>query len=535
MKALLSRHKFYKDNEVLALRPSELAKELRVSVPYAVDIQKNIRAAGSQTIPPASKQELRNAVAAPTLVNSLYPPVASRVARTTSASSSISETSIESSVNALSGTELPDVERQKLQDAAAHVSVGARYCLNPGTSALEIAAKQIYDPQNAIFTLSQDLDSLLGGNGLEIGALTEVCGVPGAGKTQLAIQIACNVTVPKEFGGCEGAAVYIDTEGSFVAARALEIAEALCRHMRKLAADEPPDSPIYQAAHAHNPRLVLSKIHVYRVFDHVEQASVIEALPAFLQAHPDIRVVIIDSVAFHLRRISSPLQRTKALSRMSERLQELASKFDLAVLLVNQVTRRVVQANESAANAATNAANGIDENSVVGSEGYLMPALGDNWGHMLRHRIILKWQGAVRVATVLKSPTLGQIDVPFRVIRDGVRDCLLPHLQRDVVSQDQPHARDHPQVTQRDSTSSPSTMGSPSTTSPAGSMAIPDDGKADATPAATSTSPYQLDMNIDVEAVPLSVEEVTVATQCAEGQDVLSEAIDVTQIDYFTE
>ena len=43
--------------------------------------------------------------------------------------------------------------------------------------------------------------------------MTEFCGVPGIGKTQLGMQLCVNVQRPTELGGRGGAAIYIDTEG----------------------------------------------------------------------------------------------------------------------------------------------------------------------------------------------------------------------------------------------------------------------------------------------------------------------------------
>ncbi len=57
-------------------------------------------------------------------------------------------------------------------------------------------------------------------------------GVPGIGKTQFGIQLACDVQIPSQFGGLQGQAVYIDTEGSFLPERVAQIAEALVTHLK---------------------------------------------------------------------------------------------------------------------------------------------------------------------------------------------------------------------------------------------------------------------------------------------------------------
>ncbi|MBU0906586.1 MAG: DNA repair and recombination protein RadA, partial [Nanoarchaeota archaeon] len=66
-----------------------------------------------------------------------------------------------------------------------------------------------------ITTGSQALNELLGGKGVETSSITEAYGAFGSGKTQLALTLAVNTQLPKDQGGIEGKAVYIDTESTF--------------------------------------------------------------------------------------------------------------------------------------------------------------------------------------------------------------------------------------------------------------------------------------------------------------------------------
>ncbi|EWM28476.1 rad51 [Nannochloropsis gaditana] len=63
-----------------------------------------------------------------------------------------------------------------------------------------------------IITFCRAIDTVLGG-GLARGQLSEVVGVPGAGKTQLAMQVAIDVQIPRSFRGVGGKAVYIGEGG----------------------------------------------------------------------------------------------------------------------------------------------------------------------------------------------------------------------------------------------------------------------------------------------------------------------------------
>lgn len=75
--------------------------------------------------------------------------------------------------------------------------------------------------------------------------LLVVGGVPGVGKTQVGLQLAVDVQLPPCFGGVGGSAVYIDTEGSFMAERVHAMAAAFVSHIQALAkvcASNPPSS-----------------------------------------------------------------------------------------------------------------------------------------------------------------------------------------------------------------------------------------------------------------------------------------------------
>ena len=49
------------------------------------------------------------------------------------------------------------------------------------------------------------------------------------------IQLAVDATLPEPFGGCGGHSILIDTEGSFVIDRVVQIATATVRHVHSVA------------------------------------------------------------------------------------------------------------------------------------------------------------------------------------------------------------------------------------------------------------------------------------------------------------
>ncbi|KAL3148107.1 DNA repair protein rad51c [Trebouxia sp. C0009 RCD-2024] len=247
------------------------------------------------------------------------------------------------------------------------------------------SAHELYEKELAarkIITFCGDLDGMLGG-GVATGQITEFCGVPAVGKTQLGIQLAVDVQIPAAFGGLGASAVYIDTEGSFMVERVVEITDACIRHLRKLgnngiAAQKDAASQLSRDQ-------MLANIHYFRVRDYTEQ----------------VKLIVIDSIAFHFRQdFQDMAQRTRVLVEMAQKLVHLAEEKDLAVVLMNHVTTKVLDNNR-------------------GSK--LVPALGDSWAHAATSRIILFWQEQTRNAFLYKSPWLPAKTAEYHITADGVR------------------------------------------------------------------------------------------------------------------
>jgi len=262
-----------------------------------------------------------------------------------------------------------------------------------GKSAFELLQKE--ESRSAILTFSQTIDNMLGG-GVPIAKLTEFCGVPGIGKTQMGIQLAVDVQIPKLFDGVEGQCIYIDTEGSFVIERVVEIADAMIEHVRGLAKTE-EDNIV-----ANNLTLesVLSNIIYYRIHDYVEQIALVNVLPKVLREHKNVKLIILDSVTFHFRHDFEDMGlRTRLLNSLAQNLMALAESKGIAVVLMNQMTTKVGGENES----------------------FLVPALGESWGHNCTNRIILYWKDGQRYAYLYKSPSRKAEVVPYVVTTDGIR------------------------------------------------------------------------------------------------------------------
>ena len=318
------------------------------------------------------------------------------------------------------------------------------------------AAKQIV-------SFSQALDVLLGG-GFALSELTEIAGLPGVGKTQLAMQLCVNSRLPTTSGGVQGCAVVIDAEGSWSGSaggdRLWSMASALSDHVktsaaRKLAQQRAKEGGGGGSSNINEdnniswftPEFILGGIHIFRVHDEASQTCTLYNLPKFLleleQKGTPVKLVVIDSLAFHYRVASSStsnigsngnnnssnknnsLSTTHNLTRMAAFLTELASEFDLAVVAMNHLTTRIEK----------------DGNSNTGSVTKMVPALGESWAHSVTSRLMIDHYrqfvhtsdtssySEIRTCTLVKSPHKPTGTSLFKITDKGIRGVSPQFLQ----------------------------------------------------------------------------------------------------------
>ena len=299
------------------------------------------------------------------------------------------------------------------------------------------------DSHNKIPTFCRDVDEMLGG-GFPTGHLSEVCGAPGVGKTQLLMQLAAAVMLPHAFGGLEGRCLFIDTEGSFVPSRFREMAGAAVAHVHTVSKRqeqrEPECSDSAQKLRDSVSRYVLPTIMdgtlYHRAVQLVDLLALIEALPSIVSeanrqcSATPVRLVVVDSIAFPFRAdVESDFQhRAAALFTCAHKLQQLAKDHSLAVVVSNHMTTR--------------------EALVAGeSQRHIIPALGDSWGHCISMRLILtippqaqvtsnateccestetnqEDARGTRLALLVKSPFQPRGKAFFRICAKGIRGAV---------------------------------------------------------------------------------------------------------------
>ncbi|NHK31010.1 MAG: DNA repair and recombination protein RadA [Asgard group archaeon] len=233
-----------------------------------------------------------------------------------------------------------------------------------------------------ISTGSKQLDDLLGG-GIYTGEITEISGEFATGKTQICFHLSVNVQLPFDKGGLEGTVYYIDTEGTFSSTRIAQIA----------------------TNNGLDPKDFLKNIAVTRTYnsDHL-MFLIMNAEKIITQRN--VKLFIIDSIASHFRAEYTGgeklVPRQQAVMKLAETLKQLLEKYDLAIVVTNQVI-------------AT-----IDENIFDKSP---HPALGFAWAHRPHQRIFLrKGRGPTRIARMYDSSRLPDRECVFFLTEKGISD-----------------------------------------------------------------------------------------------------------------
>lgn len=246
-------------------------------------------------------------------------------------------------------------------------------------------------------TFSQNLDNMLGSDGIKLGNITELLGLPGSGKTQLCLQLCASVQIPKELGGLDAEALYVDTNTNFTLSRFREIlSESLMTCQNIL--DKPLQITEDEA---------LKKLHYVNAFGLEKYCALMHRLPEFISDNPNIKLIAIDSIAYPFKIGITTKQRTGLLFRQMAELQRIATQNQIAVVLTNEMSTRV----------------GLSGGSVVG-------ALGDAWAHRCNVRILLSTPQIAqdpthRLALLLKSNITNNAVSNYRITSSGIRDIII--------------------------------------------------------------------------------------------------------------
>ncbi len=265
-----------------------------------------------------------------------------------------------------------DTAQKLIADARTKLKMG----FEPATESLK-RRQQL----GRITTGSKALDTMLGG-GVETQAITEMHGAFGSGKSQLGLQLAVTVQLPKDKGGLGAKAVFIDTEGTFRPERIQQMAKAA----------------------GINPDAALKNIYVAKAYNSDHQVILAEKCEELLKKG-DVRLIIVDSITSAFRADytgrGTLADRQQKLNRHLHQLQKMADVYNAAVYITNQVMSR--------------------PDILFGDP--TAPIGGHILGHQATFRVYLrKSKGDKRIGRLIDSPSLPEGEAVFRVTPEGVRD-----------------------------------------------------------------------------------------------------------------
>jgi DNA repair protein RadA len=266
-------------------------------------------------------------------------------------------------------------------DTAVKVSRLARELVDEGF----VSAQIILERRKGMLkctTGSGQLNSILGG-GVETGAITELIGEYGSGKTQICYTLSVMAQRPVVEGGLGGRIAVIDTEGTFLPERITQISET----------------------RGYDPQESLENILVARALNSEHQIILIDSLAKLVHEN-NVKLVIVDSMIGHFRGEyigrETLAARQQKLGRCLHVLLRLADAFNLAVVVTNQVQ-------------ATPAVVYGDPNKPTG--GHVM-------AHACTHRVYLrKGKQNTRLARVIDSPSLPEVKIRFAITEKGTEDA----------------------------------------------------------------------------------------------------------------
>lgn len=277
----------------------------------------------------------------------------------------------------------------QLADAAGISESVARKIIQTARSEMDMGFEsglELLERRKKVFkvtTGSKAFDEILDG-GFEAGCISECYGQYGSSKTQIANALAVNVQLPREKGGVEGMAVYIDGEGAFRPERIKQLA---------LGAGLDPDE-------------TLKNIKVARAFNSDHQMILVDKIDEMISKdNLPIKLVIVDSLTSHFRAEfigrGTLSERQQKLNKHMHALMKLASNHNLIVYVTNQVM------------AKPDTFFG-DPNEAIG---------GNIVGHNSTFRIYLRrGKKGSRVAKLVDAPNLPDAEAMFFVKEEGIRD-----------------------------------------------------------------------------------------------------------------
>ncbi|MFB6074111.1 MAG: DNA repair and recombination protein RadA [Haloarculaceae archaeon] len=260
----------------------------------------------------------------------------------------------------------------------------------------------------------EEVDELLGG-GVETQSITEVYGEFGAGKSQVTHQLAVTVQLPREHGGLEGGAIFIDSEDTFRPERVDQMVRglpddaiegAMVNHgvAEEDEADAGDDDLLEALTEA-----FLDHIHVAKAFNSNHQILLAEKAQEIASESQDeefpVRLLCVDSLTAHFRAEyvgrGELADRQQKLNKHLHDLMRVGDLNNTAVVVTNQVAS--------------------NPDSFFGDP--TQPIGGNILGHTSTFRVYLrKSKNNKRIVRLVDAPNLPDGEAVMRVEEAGLKD-----------------------------------------------------------------------------------------------------------------
>jgi len=253
-----------------------------------------------------------------------------------------------------------------------------KYGIKPSSYALEERKKLV-----RITSGSKELDTLLGG-GFESNSITELFGEFRTGKTQICHTLCVTCQLPRNEGGGEGKAIYIDTEGTFRPEKLAPIAERF----------------------GLDPKQVIENVFYARAYNSDHQNRLLLQVCA-LMCEQKFSLLIVDSATALYRTDYTGRgelsNRQMSLAKFLRNLQKIADEHKIVVVITNQVVATV------------------DGNAFGGND--KKPIGGHIMAHACQTRLYLK-KGLKqnRICKIYDSPSLPESEATYSITDRGTDD-----------------------------------------------------------------------------------------------------------------
>ncbi|XP_042469102.1 DNA repair protein RAD51 homolog 2-like isoform X3 [Zingiber officinale] len=267
---------------------------------------------------------------------------------------------------------LLDVDRDQVRTAVARIS---EIACPPCRTALSLMEDRAltggYLPTRLL-----GLDRALRG-GIPFGALTELVGPSGIGKTQFCLKLALLAALPSSYGGLNGRVIYMDTESKFHSTRLIEIGRSSFPH----------------------------------IFNSEGMAQEMAGRIIVL------RPASLDELTERENERSTTGQKQHSCHLPLSFLKSLAEFSQIPIVVTNQVRS---QNNYEVVHYPFQGNTDRTSCMLEKLESHLIASLGIQWAHAVTIRLIFEAHSGQRFIKISKSPTSPAIAFPFLVKSSGI-------------------------------------------------------------------------------------------------------------------